>query len=166
MERLRQGDVRGAVDGVYREHARDLRAYLRHRLYSEDAVEDLLAEVFQSLMKDLASFRGDSKLRTWLRSVAHHAMLRHFQREQKRNERVRPLEPSDEDQAPQHGLRMTLRQFLAQIYNRLDADDRRLVDLWTEGWSWQEVADQTTSTEEAVRKRFTRLMKRLANESP
>ena len=38
LERLQKGDVSGAVDGVYRLHARDLRCFLRSRLYSEDAV--------------------------------------------------------------------------------------------------------------------------------
>ncbi|HZS40714.1 MAG TPA: sigma factor, partial [Polyangia bacterium] len=78
--RLQAGDVAGAVDGVYRRYARDLRAFLRDQLWSDDAVDEVLAELFKSLMHDLAGFRGDAKLRTWLRTVARHAMLQYLKR--------------------------------------------------------------------------------------
>jgi RNA polymerase sigma-70 factor (ECF subfamily) len=167
-EHLDRGDVRGAVDRVYRLHARDLRGFLRGEMHSEEAVEDVLSELFSVLMKDLADFRGDAKLRTWLRAVTRNLMLRHFQREQKARERQRPLTPADDQHPTPQPVRATLKQYLVQLYNRLDDGERQLVDLWAEGWSWLEIAERTGTpgevSEEAVRKRFTRLMNRLNQE--
>lgn len=161
---IQRGDLRSAVDRVHRSYARDLRAFLRHRLWSDDAVDEVMSDIFKSLMKDLAGFRGDARLRTWLHTVTRHAMIRFFKRERTRDERARPLEENDENLA-RISMGATYKQWIRQAYKQLADEERALVDLWIEGSSWKEAADQLGSTEEATRKRFTRLMKRLGDES-
>jgi RNA polymerase sigma factor (sigma-70 family) len=156
---LRAGDVRAAVDAVYRRYARELRSFLRDQLWSDDAVDEVLAETFKSLLGDLAGFRGEAKLRTWLRTVTRHAMLRYLKRDRSHDARTRPLE--DGLERPQPALRATYKAWIRMVYKQLDAGDRAMVDLWLEGWSWKEAADHLGATEEGLRKRFTRLMERI-----
>jgi RNA polymerase sigma-70 factor (ECF subfamily) len=162
--RIDGGDIAGAVDAVYRRYARDLRAFLRDQLWSDDAVDEVLAEVFKSLMHDLAGFRGDAKLRTWLRTVARHAMLHYLRRERTRADRVRPLEPADENR-PMPELRSTYKTWIRRVYRELDEDDREMIDLWLEGWSWKDAADRLGATEDGLRKRFERLLRRINQQS-
>jgi RNA polymerase sigma-70 factor (ECF subfamily) len=160
---MRDGDINAAVDGVYRRYSRDLRSFLRDQMWSDDAVDEVLAEVFKSLLTDLAGFRGEAKLRTWLRTLTRHAMLRYLKRDRVQSARVRPLESSDRDR-PQPALRATFRTWIRLVYKKLDPDDREMVDLWLEGWSWKEAAEHLGATEEGLRKRFTRLMERIKDQ--
>ena len=155
-----------AVDEVYRAYGRDVRAYLRKRLPTDDAAEEVASDVFQSLMRDLPGFRGDARLRTWLLTIARHAMLRHLDR--RRRDSTQPLEEVDEGQLaqPRANIRSTHRNWLRRVMRDLDDADRLLLLRWNEGWSWKELAELVGGTEESVRKRFTRLMKRLAAETP
>jgi RNA polymerase sigma-70 factor (ECF subfamily) len=156
---VRAGDVRAAVDAVYRRYARELRSFLRDQLWSDDAVDEVLAETFKSLLGDLGGFRGDAKLRTWLRTVTRHAMLRYLKRDRSRDARTRPLDEGIDRAQP--ALRATYKTWIRTVYKQLDADDRAMVDLWLEGWSWKEAAEHLGATEEGLRKRFTRLMERI-----
>lgn len=57
--------VAGHIDAVY--------AYARHRLAPRaDLVDDVIQEVFLSALNGLATFKGQSSLRTWLISIARH----------------------------------------------------------------------------------------------
>jgi RNA polymerase sigma-70 factor (ECF subfamily) len=156
----RAGDVRSAVDGVYRRYARSLRAFLRRELVRDDAVDDVLADVFKALLRDLPAFRGDAKLLTWLQTIARRAMFRYLERERARAARAAPL--ADAEQIPLPDLRATYKNWVRRLYQDLAQPDRAVVDLWLEGWTWQEAAQRLSTSEEALRKRFTRLIKRLA----
>ena len=57
--------VAGHIDAVY--------AYARHRLTPRaDLVDDVIQEVFLSALNGLATFKGQSSLRTWLIGIARH----------------------------------------------------------------------------------------------
>jgi RNA polymerase sigma-70 factor (ECF subfamily) len=57
--------VSGHIDAVY--------AYARHRLAPRaELVDDVVQDVFLSALNGLASFQGQSSLRTWLIGIARH----------------------------------------------------------------------------------------------
>lgn len=45
----------------------------------EDAL-DLMQEVFLSVFRHLASWRGESSFKTWLMTIAHHRCIEHYRR--------------------------------------------------------------------------------------
>jgi RNA polymerase sigma-70 factor (ECF subfamily) len=165
-QRLKEGEVAAAAEEVYRSYARDVRAYLRKRLSSDTSAEEVASDVFQSLMRDLPGFRGEAKLRTWLLTITRHAMLRHLERQ--RRDPAEPLDEVAESELaqPRAGIRSTHRSWLRRVMRDLDEADRSLLARWNEGWSWKELAELVGGTEESVRKRFTRLIKRLAADAP
>jgi RNA polymerase sigma factor (sigma-70 family) len=89
-----------AWEALYRDLAPTVRGYLR----AHGAVEpdDLVAEVFLQLARNLHSFEGDEQgFRSWVFTVAHHRLV-----DERRARGRRPVDPVDafviEDAAP-HG---------------------------------------------------------------
>ena len=73
-----------------------------------------------------------------------------------------PGELADELSGPRSNA--IAREQLEQVRSRLDEDEARLVEIRTGGSSWQEVASELGESEEVVRKRFERLIKRVRSE--
>ncbi len=96
----------GAFEDLYRKYFR--RVYtvcLRMTRNAHDA-EDLTQEVFVHLFKKLGSFRGDSKLTTWLHRVTVNQVLMSLRRRKRRPEVS--LEESPETRAVLEEKRPTL----------------------------------------------------------
>jgi RNA polymerase sigma-70 factor, ECF subfamily len=58
------------ADAVYR--------FLYHRLDRPEVLDDLVQEVFLAAWVGLASFRGESEVRTWLLGIARHKVADHY----------------------------------------------------------------------------------------
>jgi RNA polymerase sigma-70 factor (ECF subfamily) len=69
LERLKQRDERAFNDLVRAYERRIFRVVLR-MLGRRDEAEDLVQEVFVQVFKSVDSFRGDSKLSTWIYRIA------------------------------------------------------------------------------------------------
>jgi RNA polymerase sigma factor (sigma-70 family) len=77
-----------AWEAIYRELAPTVLGYLRARGSAEP--NDLTAEVFLQLVRDLRSFDGgESEFRAWVFTVAHHRLI-----DERRRRGRRPVEPA------------------------------------------------------------------------
>jgi RNA polymerase sigma-70 factor (ECF subfamily) len=63
------------VLGAWREHERELRGYLVHRLGDPDGADDLLQEIFLKSMRQGAGFCEIENPRAWLFQVARNALV-------------------------------------------------------------------------------------------
>ena len=122
VEHIRAGDMR-AMEALMRRHNRTLyrtaRAILRDDAEAEDAVQEAYLQAYRAL----GTFRGESKLSTWLvRITANEALMR--RRRNVRAAEVVPLDPAIQAEE-EHGDSM-LRRMLEK---RIDAlpDDYRAV---------------------------------------
>lgn len=68
----------GALAALYAEHHRELRNFARRLLGDPQAAEDLVHDVFVSLPKALARYRGDCTLTTFLRAIAANCARSHL----------------------------------------------------------------------------------------
>jgi RNA polymerase sigma-70 factor (ECF subfamily) len=76
IERTQAGDMR-ALEALMRRHNRTLYRTARAILRDDAEAEDAVQEAYLSAYKALASFRGESKLSTWLvRITANEALMR------------------------------------------------------------------------------------------
>jgi RNA polymerase sigma-70 factor (ECF subfamily) len=97
VERAARGD-RQAFERLVASHVpqvwKVVYRILRHR---EDA-EDVVQEVFLTAFRSLPSFRGDSKLSTWLHHIAVTRALNHLDRASEKARRAsEPLQDDEED---------------------------------------------------------------------
>ena len=70
MERILSGDEKAVVE-FYKKLSGDLRKYLRMKL-PEEAVVEVLQDVFISALDSLSLYRGKASLKTWLKGIARH----------------------------------------------------------------------------------------------
>lgn len=87
IEKLRDPSTRekAFVDLVQR-YSKPLYSQIRRLVLNHSDCDNLLQEVFIKAWKGIASFRGDSKLYTWLYRIAYHEALDHLRWKQQRRE--------------------------------------------------------------------------------
>ncbi|MFO7997315.1 MAG: sigma-70 family RNA polymerase sigma factor [Dehalococcoidia bacterium] len=80
VEKLRSGDRTGTED-LYNTYKKKLYYLVLEQVDRNQAVaEDLVHEVFLAALDSLDKFRGDSRLYTWLRSIAFHKINDYYRR--------------------------------------------------------------------------------------
>ena len=64
-----------SLEEIYQKHARTVYAYLLGRTRNQDLAEELTQETFFQAVRTIDTFRGDSKLSTWLCGIARNLWL-------------------------------------------------------------------------------------------
>ncbi|MCP4540861.1 MAG: RNA polymerase sigma factor [Chloroflexi bacterium] len=123
ISRLIQGDP-AAVAELVEQYADDVYRFVYHKVggIAQDA-EDVVQETFMAVLKAIHRFRGDSKLRTWMFSIAGHKAADLRRRARRRPEIVSQdaatsLQADDlpPEQAVEHlEVRQRVRQALSQL---------------------------------------------------
>ncbi|HEY3380188.1 MAG TPA: sigma-70 family RNA polymerase sigma factor [Vicinamibacterales bacterium] len=125
--------------------------------------DDLMQEILIALWQSLPSFRGASKVSTWIYQVALHVSLSRRRAHRRRPESIpldRVAEPSRDGEAEAHG-RMRWTAVLAAL-RRLAPVDRALLVLALEGASQQDIADVLGISANAAGVKLHRARRRLA----
>ncbi len=81
-----------SLEEIYQKHARTVYAYLLGRTRNQDLAEELTQETFFQAVRTIDTFRGDSKLSTWLCGIARNLWLAHLRESRK----SQPLEEMEE----------------------------------------------------------------------
>lgn len=167
IEAIRAGDMR-ALEALMRRHNRTLYRTARAILRDDAEAEDAVQEAYLRAYRALGSFRGESKLSTWLvRITANEALMR--RRRNTRSAEVVPVdaaadleqEPTDPMTDPADPERDALRGEMRKILEaRIDAlpDSYRAVFMLraVEEFSVEETAAALEIPEATVRTRFFR----------
>ena len=104
VRRFKAGD-RDAFSEVVKRYQDRVYTLCLRWMGEASAAEDTAQEVFLSLYKSLADFRGDSKLSTWIFRVAtNHCKNRRLHNQRRAADRHEPLEGTPRDDAPPRGF--------------------------------------------------------------
>ena len=168
---LRSPQSTEAFDKLYREHV-DLVYRYAHRLCGEpESAKDLVQETFLNAYRGLKDFRGESRISTWLYTIASRACLRMRRKRKGAPERELSLEefvPTSEGEfrlqiavdglTPEQALEnKELREALEQAINKLPKKYRMALVLRDmEGLSAGETGAIMGLTERAVKSRLHR----------
>lgn len=171
---------RAAFDTLYRRHQHELKGWLAFKFrLSETATMEIVQDTFFSVWKSAGSFRGGSQVRTWIHQIAKYRCF-DVLKEAKRWDSLDGT--SDDEGAPPlmdqlDALTLADREALQQgrisdqtlhaVNMRRMADcfsrefpafaERypqyaKVLDLYEEGWSGQEIAQHLSRSEPAARK--------------
>jgi RNA polymerase sigma-70 factor (ECF subfamily) len=145
-------------------HADALYSYIRHRLIPRlDIVDDILQDVFLAAWDNLASFRGESTLRTWLLSIARHKVEDYYRKRSKDLEVPGPegiealeaefVDLQLEERIDEHWLDEKVQRTLMAL-----PETYSLILLWRywEKRSTRDIAVATGKTEKAVERLIAR----------
>lgn len=103
-----------------------------------DEVDDLFQDVLINLWKGFDTFRGESKVDTWIWRVSLNTCISSDRKKKRSGERV-PLEMTANLFQDNDSDSKQVRQLYARI-NRLGLVDRAIVLLWLESMSYEEIA--------------------------
>ena len=155
VEAFRKGKP-GAFEAIVRAHQDRVHSFCARMLSDREDALDAAQEVFLSAWRNLAGFRGESALSTWLLRIAANRCLNRIRRRKSLSEREAPWPESpgevgegiifqpagDETERPDR-LAETgeMREILTEALSRLDPGSRWMVLLSdVEGFSYEEIA--------------------------
>lgn len=178
LEALRQRDPEAVRRHIYGNRGY-LRSVLRRFTETEETARDLLQETFFQALRSLPNFRGESKLSTWLYSVAKNVALARYRDDKRRSPleeetltRVaahrrdgRPTPPSGEAASWNPVEETTRNEEKALVHDALEelsANYRQVIELRDlEELSTKETAERLGLTRVNVRVRLHRARKKL-----
>jgi RNA polymerase sigma-70 factor, ECF subfamily len=134
------GDL-DALRQLYDRHGRGVLAYLVGQLGSREQAEEVLQDVMLAAWHGAAGFRGESKVRTWLLSIAHNRAINARRRRTLPVTAVDPVLVDRRNTTPTAMERVDDRLDLRTLLRALPPEQRAAIDLvFTHGLSIEDVA--------------------------
>ena len=167
LERVKTHDV-DAFERLYRIYQPRLARFLINLVKRPQLVEEVLDDTMMVVWQTAGSFRGTSKLSTWIFAIAYRKALK------ARSRWPDPMEDNDRDMrvsndpAPDAELEQgRIRQALMRAMDRLSADHRAVVDLtYFHGLGYREIAEILGCPVDTVKTRMFNARGRLKQALP
>ncbi|HEY1817683.1 MAG TPA: RNA polymerase sigma factor [Kofleriaceae bacterium] len=172
LARRATGGDRGAQRDLFHAQKRSVHHTLFRILGSNRDIEDVLQDAFVEIFRALPSFRGDSSLATWCRTIATRVAYIAIARRKPPSVELALVEELLPHDAPAADRVVHARDAARRLYaalDRIDAKQRVAFALFAvDGLSIAEVAELTESSRVAVKTRIWRarrdLFKRAASD--
>jgi RNA polymerase sigma-70 factor (ECF subfamily) len=121
----------------------------------QDELEDVCQEVFMKVYQNLAKYRGDCKLSTWIATIAYHTSinyLRKFKKGDEVNPEETPVLRNLAEHRPADFETADLHRFLREQIELLPVQYRTVLTLfYLEEFSYQEIEQITGMPEGTVK---------------
>jgi RNA polymerase sigma-70 factor (ECF subfamily) len=76
-----QGDVK-AFEAIVLAHQKAIYSFVYNTTHNVMDAEEIAQDVFVKAYRNLSSFRGDARLKTWLFKIAHNTLASHFRKKE------------------------------------------------------------------------------------
>lgn len=129
-----------------------------------DHFKDLYQEVLASLWQGLDSFRGDSKMSTWIYRTAINTCVTFFRRHKSHSQENMSLDVVADMVGDDSSKQEMLRE-MYRLISRLNKMDKALILMWLDERSYDEIAEVTGLTRNNVATRLRRIKQRLVDEN-
>jgi RNA polymerase sigma-70 factor (ECF subfamily) len=146
------------IDTAWKQHAPELRSWLRHRMNQPQDVDDMMQDLFIKALGQGAKFCSIANARAWLFEVARNALADRLKVRREMVELPEDLasEESDHDAVDQ------LSACLPRVLSELSPSDREAIDLCDlEGLSQAEYAAKTGLNLSAAKSRLQRARQKM-----
>jgi len=128
------------MEEIYRKYSAELFGYLSSLTRSTSDAEDLLSEVFIRALTGLASFRGESSVRTWLYAIARNVWLEHLRKTRRIADFDELMNVYIEDSVAEKALARMAVSRIEETLEQMDERARMIVRMRSEGFSYEEIA--------------------------
>ena len=166
LERVAQGDRR-AFQELYIAYHRRLARFLTRLTQGYPIAEEIINDTMSVVWRKAASFRGQSKVSTWIMGIAYRRALKSLKRES--NATHVPSMPGDENSPAADPAQRTyeLREWIGHALAQLPVEQRMVVELtYYVGLSCQEIATIMECPVNTVKTRMFHARKRLRTALP
>lgn len=132
--------------------------------FNEDDKKDLYQEIVYQLWKSYDSFKGDSKLSTWMYRIALNTAITHLKKEKRKGNSV-SMDAVLMSKIEQVDTLMEERiQLLYNKIKKLNTIEKGVILLYLEGKSYEEIAVITGFTATNVGTRLNRIKEKLKSQ--
>jgi len=135
-------------------------------IQSQDDVKDVCQEVFIKVFRKLKHFRGDSRLSTWIATIAYNTSISHIRKKMRQPEYSYDEQPAlvsgEEDTLPDQGLaeKEEIKKYLLQLIEELPVHYRTVLTLFhLEEFSYKEIEQITAMPEGTIKSYLSRARK-------
>lgn len=129
----------------------------------QDEMEDICQEVFIKVFKTLGKFRGESKLSTWIATIAYNTAITHLRKRSRRGELSYNEEPKLIGMEADTGLNQQvvekeeIKKHLLKLIETLPVHYRTVLTLYhLEEFSYREIVDITGMPEGTIKSYLNR----------
>jgi RNA polymerase sigma factor (sigma-70 family) len=155
-------DAEALVLAAYEAHARDLNAFARSLVREREAAEDVVAEAYLRLVREVHAGRAPDDVRGWLYRVTANLVLSRGRRIAVARRFVTRLVDRRTAESPEaRHLRLDIPDDLREAVLALPADARVAVVMAARGASGREIAEAIGRSEAATRTLLTRSRQRV-----
>lgn len=143
---------------LFEHYYKDVYTYLYSLCHDVSLSEDLTSEVFLEVVKSIASFRGDSDIKTWLFSIARHRWYAYLRNKthQPQTESIHELYDSNFVGIQASDFPGDLEQIIQSILTEESALTKNIFQMRLEGYSYFEIAAKFQISENSARVIFFR----------
>jgi RNA polymerase sigma-70 factor (ECF subfamily) len=140
--------------------------YVHARVANQRDAEDLTSQVFLDALKSLPSYRSRAPFAAWLFSIARQRVADYYRHgKQATHANIDDIPLSSGENVLQHVIHEENLDALAEVVTRLDEQEQELLRLrFAAEMTFVEIAALLGCKEDAVKKRFYRLLARLQNQ--
>ena len=168
IQQIKQGgkEREQAISVLYNEYSPKLYGYYMRTGITPEDVQGLVQDVFIQVIRKIHTFRGESKISTWLWSVARNVRLMYFRgkkppAEEFSDYKVKNDQTTNEDRLQQKSMQECVEKGFKQfaLAEADKAEALRLVSWY--GWSIKDVADFLDKKLGATREYLSQCRKKL-----
>lgn len=177
LMKVRQGDAHAATELV-KLYEPEVRRFVRYRLNSPkmrrlldslDVCQSVFANFFARVTEGQFDLKHPRQLQQLLMTMAGNRLLDHVRKQgtaRRGGDQAVGGQGIDwvADRGPGPEQALENRDVVDVVRSRLSAEEVTLLDQWMNGEEWQTIAERTGVSAEALRKRFTRSIDRVAHE--
>lgn len=144
---------------IFQAYHTDIYAYLYSLSHDASLSEDLTSEVFVDVVRSIASFRGESDIKTWLFTIARRKWIDHLRRQnrQPQTQSIHELYDSLHLSVPDRPDDKSITQCVRQVLAQESALNQSVFQMHLEGYSYFEIASKHGISENSARVIYFRI---------
>jgi RNA polymerase sigma-70 factor, ECF subfamily len=151
---------------IFSSFSEEIFRYIYYRTHDEDVANDIVQTVFARVYTNLKSIRPDTE-RAYIMTMAKNALTDYY-RSNKHAVQLQDSLPSHDPIDPtstpdQKVITKQDQQFVAQTLSIMNPSDAEIINLKAlMDWSYSEIAEYLSESEQTIRKRYSRALARFA----
>lgn len=145
--------MRKLLEELFRRFYQDIYRYFYRMSGDASLSEDLAAEVFLEAVKSIATFRGESDVRTWLYAIARHRWLGYLRKKKQTltAELLTEMHPDGKPLPEQQYEDKLILQRICEILQEEPVRSQKIMRMRAEGYSFREIGCRLNISENSAR---------------
>lgn len=145
LERIADHEDKSALAELYDRYRHSLGSFLRRKIYQDKLVDEIYNDVMMTVWQKAGTFRGESKVSTWIFGVAYRICMSHARKEMKHTKNKTDIEFDTLEARPEEIEDSSTSDMIDQLRlatEKLSDNHRSVIELsYFQGHSMTEISE-------------------------